>query len=204
MEKPAACPISIQSYRQAAQVLGRAFVDDPVSVAIYRNFSAERRERALTTDFTAEVLLCVRKGSPIQVNADGKLLAAAVIYPPGTYPLPSYDSWMLLIKSILGNGLYDIRRWMKWLNEVDKNHPTEAHYYLEYLGVEPGYQGMGFGSLLLRALITKAEQAGAGCYLENANPRNISFYQQAGFQIIREMEIIGLPTWLMWRPPGNP
>ncbi|OGN96183.1 MAG: hypothetical protein A2Z71_01530 [Chloroflexi bacterium RBG_13_50_21] len=204
MEKPIACPITIQSSRQAAQVLGRAFVDDPVSVAIYRNFSAERRVRALTIDFTEEVLLCVRKGSPIQVNEDGKMVAAAVIYPPGIYPLPSYDSWMLLIKSVLGNGLYDIRSWIKWLNAVDKNHPTERHYYLEYLGVEPGYQGKGFGSLLLRALITKADEAGVGCYLENANPRNIFFYQQAGFQIIQELEIIGIPTWLMWRSPENP
>src|SRR4030042_3111520 len=108
MEKPIACPITIQSSRQAAQVLGRAFVDDPVSVAIYRNFSAERRVRALTIDFTEEVLLCVRKGSPIQVNEDGKVVAAAVIYPPGIYPLPSYDSCMLLINSVLGNGLYAI------------------------------------------------------------------------------------------------
>jgi hypothetical protein len=139
MEKPIACPTTIQSYRQAAQVLGRAFVEDPVSVALYRNYSSERRIRALTTDFTAEVLLCVRKGSPIQVNEDGNLLAAAVIYPPGTYPLSTWDQSMLLIKSILGNGLYDIRSWIKWLDEVDKNHPTKAHYYLEYLGVELGY-----------------------------------------------------------------
>src|SRR4030066_1498953 len=36
-------PTTRQSYRQAAQVLGRAFVDDPVSVAVYRNFSPDRR-----------------------------------------------------------------------------------------------------------------------------------------------------------------
>jgi hypothetical protein len=112
-------PTTRQSYRQAAQVLGRAFVDDPVSVAVYRNFSSDRRVRALTVDFTAELLLCVRKGNPLQVNGDGKVIAAAVIYPPGTYPLSVSDQWMLLIKSILGNGYYDIRGWMRWLEEVD-------------------------------------------------------------------------------------
>jgi hypothetical protein len=39
-----------------------------------------------------------------------------------------------------------------------------------------------------------------GCYLENANPRNTSFYQRFGFQIVSEKEIIGLPAWFMWRP----
>jgi hypothetical protein len=102
-------------------------VDDPVSVAVYRNFSPEKRVRALTVDFLAEVRLCVRKGYPLQVNGDGKVTAAAVIYPPGAYPLTVSDQWMLLIRSIVGNGFYDIRGWSKWLEEVEKVHPKEPH-----------------------------------------------------------------------------
>lgn len=79
-------PTTHQSYRQAAQVLGRAFVDDPVSVAVYRNFSPPKLVRALTVDFTAELLVCVRKGCPLQVSEDGKVLAAAVIYLLGAIP----------------------------------------------------------------------------------------------------------------------
>jgi hypothetical protein len=123
-------PITHQSYRQAAQVLGRAFVDEPVSVAVYKNFSPDRRVKALTFDFTAEISICLRKGYPLQVNVDGKVIAVAVIYPPGAYPLTTSDQWMLLIKSFLGNGLYNIKGWMQWLNEVDNAHPKEPHYYL--------------------------------------------------------------------------
>ena len=196
-------PTTQKSYQQAAQLLGRAFVDDPVSVAVYRNFSADRRVRALTVDFTAEVKLCVLKGYPLQVNEDGKVIAAAVIYPPGAYPLPVSDQWMLLIKSILGNGFYDIRGWMQWLEEVDKVHPNEPHYYLEYLGVEPEHQGKALGSSIMQYLVSKADEEGVGCYLENANPRNIPFYQRFGFQVISEKAIIGIPSWFMWRSPGN-
>lgn len=196
-------PTTRQSYRQAAQVLGRAFVDDPVSVAVYRNFSSDRRVSALTVDFTAELLLCVRKGYPLQVNGDGKVIAAAVIYPPGTYPLSVSDQWMLLIKSILGNGYYDIRGWMRWLEEVDKVHPDEPHYYLEYLGVEPEQQGKALGSTILQHLIKKADEEHVGCYLENANSRNNLFYQRFGFQVISEKEIIGIPSWFLWRPPNQ-
>ena len=194
-------PTTRQSYRQAAQVLGRAFVDDPVSEAVYKNFSTDKRVRALTVDFFAEVNLCIRKGSPLQVNENGKVVAAAVIYPPREYPLSASDQWMLLLKSIFGNGFYDFRPWMKWLEEVEKAHPSEPHYYLEYLGVEPEQQGKGLGSTILQHLIHKADEECVGCYLENANPRNISFYQRFGFQVISEKEIIGIHSWFMWRPP---
>jgi len=196
-------PTTRQSYHQAAQVLARAFVNDPVTVACFRNFSPERRVNALFVDFSAEVLLCVRRGYPIQVNEDGKVIAAAVIYTPGAYPLPVWDQWLLLIKSLLGNGYYDISPWMRWLSEVDQLHPKNAHYYLEYLGVEPELQGKAVGSTILKHLVNKADDEHVGCYLENANPRNVPFYQRFGFQIMSEKEIIGIPAWFMWRPPGN-
>lgn len=196
-------PTTRQSYDQAAQVLAWAFVDDPVTVACFRNFSPDRRISALIVDFSAELLVCIRRGYPIQVNEGGRVIASAVIYPPGAYPLPVLDQWMLLIKSILGNGFYDISPWMHWLAEVDQLHPKEAHYYLEYLGVEPEQQGKAVGSAILQHLVDTADEEHVGCYLENANPRNIPFYQRFGFQIVSEKEIIGIPSWFMWRSPVN-
>jgi ribosomal protein S18 acetylase RimI-like enzyme len=202
MDQEIAC-ITRQSSRQAAHVLGRSFADEPVSMVIYKNFSLDRRIRALTVDFTAEILLCIRKGYPLQINSDGQVIAAAVIYPPGAYPLPGIDQWMLLIKSILGNGYYDISSWKRWLEEADHFHPREPHYYLEYLGVEPSQQGRSFGSTLLRHLTNKADKEGVGCYLETGSPRSISLYQYFGFNSIAEKEIIGIPAWFMWRSPNS-
>jgi GNAT superfamily N-acetyltransferase len=193
-------PITRQSYLQAAQVLAKAFVDDPVSVASFNGFTPDRRVRALTVDFSNELQVCIRRAYPIQLNEANQAVAVAVIYPPGAYPLPFIEGWLIQLKSILGNGLYDIRPWLKWLNQVEKHHPTEAHFYLEYLAVEPEYQGKGYGSAILKHLTGKADELGVGCYLENANPRNVAFYQRAGFLVTREMEIIGIHTWLMWRP----
>ena len=196
-------PTTRQSSHQAARVLARAFVDDPVTMACFRNYSSARRISALMVDFSAELLLCIRRGYPIQMNDNGNVIAAAVIYPPGAYPLPVLDQWLLLIKSILGNGFYDLRPWMRWLEEVDRVHPKEAHYYLEYIGVEPELQGKAIGSAILRHLVNKADEEQVGCYLENANLRNVQFYQQVGFQIMSEKVIIGVPAWFMWRPPAN-
>jgi ribosomal protein S18 acetylase RimI-like enzyme len=193
--------ITAQDFRQAAQVLGNAFVDEPVSVAVYRDFNPERRARALTADFSSEFAVCVRKGYPIQLREDGRVVAAALIYPPGSYPLPAFDNWAFLLKSVLANGWYDVKSWLKWLDETDRAHPTTPHYYLEYIGVEPGCQGMGYGSILMEHLSAKADQEGVGCYLENANPSNNLFYQRFGYEIMGEKKIIGFPAWFLWREP---
>lgn len=184
-------------------MLGAAFVDDPVSVAAYPGYSLDKLEQALSKDFIAELNVCIRRGYPIQAVNDGTIMAAAMIFPPGRYPIPWTDRWMLQLKSLLGNGLYDIRNWLKWLNEVEKSHPKDAHFYLEYLGVDPQYQGKSIGSTLLKHLTALADAEKVGCYLENANPRNLPFYQRAGFVIRDHKEIIGIPTWFMWRPASG-
>jgi ribosomal protein S18 acetylase RimI-like enzyme len=53
----------------------------------------------------------------------------------------------------------------------------------------------------MQHLINKADEVSVGCYLENANPRNLSFYERFGFQVIDEKEILGIPSWFMWRAP---
>jgi ribosomal protein S18 acetylase RimI-like enzyme len=196
-------PTTHKTYRQAALVLGKAFENEPVSQVVYRMFSPVRRVKALTVDFSAELQVALRKGYPIVLRRDGSVIAAALIYPPGRYPLPIIDQWLFLFKSILGNGIYDVRSWVKWINEVDKIHPKQPHYYLEYIGVDPAYQGQGLGSQMMDHLVARADADKVGCYLENASPRNLPFYQRFGFKVINEKQIIGFTTWFMWREPGT-
>lgn len=195
-------PTTLQTYHQAVQVLSRAFVDDPVTLAVYRKYSVGRRIKALSSDFTNEMFVCIQKGYAFQANEGTRVIGAAMTYPPGTYPFPLWDQWLLLIKSILANGFYNIQGWMRWLAETEKHHPSEPHFYLLYIGVEPEFQGKSVGSALMKHLIEKADQDHIGCYLENSNRRNIPFYQRFGFQITLEKDVIGVPTWFMWRPPG--
>jgi ribosomal protein S18 acetylase RimI-like enzyme len=196
-------PITGQTYHLAAQVLGQAFMVDPVSIAVYKDFSPERMLRALVNDFRAEIKVCLRRAYPIQVNEGDHLLGAAVIYPPGCYPLPRLQQWRLLIQTVIENGFYDIRGWARWLDEVDRYHPTEPHYYLEYIGVKPEWQGQGVGKEIMQHMLARADGDKVGCHLENANPRNLPFYQRFGFRVANEIEVLGLKTWLMWRPPGG-
>jgi len=36
-------------------------------------------------------------------------------------------------------------------------------------------------------------------YLETDKPENINFYEKFGFVVEHEEELIGTPTWYMWR-----
>jgi GNAT superfamily N-acetyltransferase len=188
-----------QTYRQAAQVLGRAFMDEPVSQVVYRGLTTAQALKNLTIDFTGELAVCLRRGEPLQVSQDGNVLAAAAIYPPGAYPLPRLDQALIWLTTRWGHTRYDVKSWETWLEEVEKRHPREAHYYLEYIGVEPSYQGQGLGSCLLAEMTRRADQQGVGCYLETATRRNLPLYQRFGFEVVEETQIIGVQAWFMWR-----
>ncbi len=198
---PRIVPTTRQTYRQAALVLGKAFASEPVSVFVFRTFTPERRIRSLSGEFATEMVFCQAKACPVHVEEGGKIVAAAIIYPPGTYPLPNIVQWLILAKSVLTNGWYDIRSWEKWSTEAGKLHPTKPHYYLPCIGVDPYWQGRGLGSLIMTHLADQADQAGVGCYLENADPRNLPFYQRFGFSVVNEKEVIGIHNWYLWRDP---
>ena len=192
-----------QSYRQAARLLALAFLDEPVSQRIYRQLTRDQILRNLTLDFTGEMRICLRVGEPLEVRQD-RVLAAAMIYPPGAYPLGRLDELFIQAATVIGHTRYDFRAWQTWLKEAGRLHPDAPHYYLEYIGVEPTHQGQGLGSMLLTELTRSADAAKVGCYLETATERNVLLYQRFGFQIIAQKEIIGLPAWFMWRPPTTP
>jgi ribosomal protein S18 acetylase RimI-like enzyme len=89
------------------------------------------------------------------------------------------------------------------LSALEKAHPTEPHYYLEFLGTDPAYQGRGIGSALLQPVLDRCDDEGVGAYLESSKESNVPFYARHGFTVTRELEHQrnGPHQWLMWRDP---
>jgi ribosomal protein S18 acetylase RimI-like enzyme len=186
----------------AAAVLGRAFRDDPMVVAILANVSPEIRMKRLRVMFAADLKTCTRMGLPLQVRENDSIDCAAIVYPPGVYPLPTFSQLGILLKSVVRNGVYGLNRWLTVLGRFEKRHPKDTHYYLEFIGVDPTQQGKGLGTSLLDDLSSRADQENVGCYLETSNPRNVLLYQRFGYDTVAEEEIIGVNTWFMWRSPS--
>jgi GNAT superfamily N-acetyltransferase len=74
------------------------------------------------------------------------------------------------------------------LEQMGDCHPTDPHWYLPLLAVDPVHQGNGYGSTLLKDAIAKFDTDGMTAYLESSNPRNISLYERHGFEIITEIQ----------------
>ena len=72
--------------------------------------------------------------------------------------------------------------------QMEKFHPTEPHWYLPMIGVDPAHQGAGIGAALMTEALTAVDRDGSIAYLESSNPKNISLYQRHGFEVIGEIQ----------------
>ncbi|MGH2395443.1 MAG: GNAT family N-acetyltransferase [bacterium] len=79
------------------------------------------------------------------------------------------------------------------LEKMGGYHPTEPHWYLPLIGVEPAKQGHGYGSALLRHALERIDREGRIAYLESTNPANIPLYQRHGFEVIGTIQVAEAP-----------
>ena len=89
------------------------------------------------------------------------------------------------------------------MEQMAEYHPTEPHWYLPLIGVDPAHQGKGHGGALLTYALQQCDRDGSVAYLESTNPRNISLYQRHGFKAIGEIQAGTSPPIVpMFRPPA--
>jgi GNAT superfamily N-acetyltransferase len=92
---------------------------------------------------------------------------------------------------------------LRYLRGMEKVHPAEAHYYLEFIGTRRDRQGQGGGSKLLAPVLARCDDEGIAAYLESSSPRNVPFYARHGF-VERDAVVAtkGAPPVIpMWRDP---
>ena len=115
--------------------------------------------------------------------ADG-YAGTALWLPPG-----SESDEKSLITLLDENAPNDIKDDMPRIFEQMQNfHPTEPHWYLPLIGVDPAYQGAGVGSALMTEALKAVDRDGLIAYLESSNPKNISLYERHGFEVIGEIQ----------------
>ena len=68
--------------------------------------------------------------------------------------------------------------------QMGQYHPAEPHWYLPLIGVDPAYQGKGYGGALMKHALEQCDRDHSAAYLESTNPRNVSLYQRHGFEAL--------------------
>jgi ribosomal protein S18 acetylase RimI-like enzyme len=88
------------------------------------------------------------------------------------------------------------------LEQMGGYHPSEPHWYLPLIGVDPGLHGKGYGSRLMVHALSRCDRDKKLAYLESSNPKNISFYERHGFELLGTIQVGGSPPMFpMLRKP---
>ena len=78
---------------------------------------------------------------------------------------------------------------MAFFELMGTHHPTEPHWYLPLIGVDPSCQGEGHGGALMRHALDRCDRDRLPAYLESSNPRNVSLYLRHGFEIVGKIQV---------------
>jgi ribosomal protein S18 acetylase RimI-like enzyme len=88
--------------------------------------------------------------------------------------------------------------------QMGSYHPTEPHWYLPLIGVDPAQQGKGYGSALMEYALIRCDRDNQLAYLESSNPRNIPLYQRHGFELLGTIQVgSSPPLFPMLRRPRS-
>jgi GNAT superfamily N-acetyltransferase len=188
-------PALPEDYGPLAEVLARAFYDDPVTSWFYPN--AGRRMRHARRFFEIRLRqLAIHGLTYTTLDRRG----AALWAPPGQWRESLRQSLMQL--PMLPVLLPRIVRATQAVREIERRHPAQPHYYLSVLGTDPEQQGGGVGSALLAPVLRRCDETQMPAYLESSKESNVSFYARHGFAVTELIELPGgPPLWLMWREP---
>jgi ribosomal protein S18 acetylase RimI-like enzyme len=199
-------PIDVRPARKPdvpamAQVLGRAFRDDPVMRWLQPD--TDRRTAVLPGFFGAIARHHFLAGGGAEVAlSDAGIGAAALWDPPGQWGQHPREQIAMLPAVVRAfRGRLGVAR---ALSEAMKAaHPEEPHWYLAVIGSDSAVRGGGFGNALLRSRLDRCDAECAPAYLESSNPDNIPYYIRFGFEVTGEVGMPGggPPLWPMWRQP---
>jgi ribosomal protein S18 acetylase RimI-like enzyme len=79
------------------------------------------------------------------------------------------------------------------VDQMGRHHPSEPHWYLPFIGVEPMRRNLGLGTALLRKQLAACDAARLPAYLESTNPRNRALYERHGFEAVAEIKAGSCP-----------
>jgi uncharacterized protein YhfF/ribosomal protein S18 acetylase RimI-like enzyme len=181
-----------------ASVLARAMASEPMSW--WPMGDGPDRPRRVRDQFLVVDDVFAHEGWMLEA-ADG--LGAMVLEPPGSM---ERDAELLhaadeALAALTPDGGVRYQAFWDWIAEAT---PSEPHWFLDQLAVEPAAQGRGIGRALLEHAIGRAAADGLPLMLETGTPANVALYGRFGFRVIRDEDAPGggPHVWFMRRDPA--
>ena len=185
---------------KAGVVLADAFQHDPLWKEILAGSTAIQKR----STFESPVRFCREYGEAYATSENLEGIAGWV---PGT--MTDITLWRLVRSGAIGLafkagaqvGKKVALTFKPLKHDREENMKGKSFIYLLIMGVATEFQGKGFGGALLRAVISKSEQAGLPLYLETETESNVRLYEKFGFTLVKQVIIpaFNLPMWELKR-----
>jgi ribosomal protein S18 acetylase RimI-like enzyme len=193
--------VTAEDVSRLSDVLARAFDEDPPM----RWFLPDADQRIRRARLLFEVMLRRLHLTRDVCFTTDDVRGGALWVPPGSRGLTLGQQMRLLpaMMRVFGIGM---GRAQRGLAVMDAGHPRKPHYYLDTLGVEPGWQRHGLGSALMQPMLARCDEERMPAYLNAGSPRSRDLYLRHGFAVTEEFRLPedGPPLWRMWREPQAP
>jgi GNAT superfamily N-acetyltransferase len=186
----------------AVDLLSRAFARDP----ILTNFFKGPRRRVGFALLFADVILAHRALGHAYVLREGNRPVAVALWTPPQMSAPTALErlraalFSRALRLVYPGAAIEVEAGFAKAAHL---HPSEPHWYLAFVGVEPRRQGTGLGAAVLAPVLALADAEQRICYLETPFPRTHAFYRRLGFEVTRELRPFrgAPPIWTLVRSP---
>ena len=182
---------------EAALMMARAFATNPLHLAAFGSSPLEKNDAFFRAG------LAVMKG-PTLVAIDGPRILGLVHWVRSPLcQLSGMEKLQIMPVMIGAFGIVSALKVGSWLSAWSAHDPAEPHAHLGPIGVSPDAQGRGVGQRLMERYCGAANLVGDAGYLETDRPQNVRFYERFGFAVTKEVRVLGVPNFLMRRPPAR-
>ena len=184
MIKPIIKTVTSSEADQAIAIVVLAFSADPVA----RWFYPDPHQYLLHLPNFVQAFAGKAIGHDSAYQVDG-YQGAALWLPPDIHP--DEDALVALLqRTIPEENQQDI---FAFIEQMDRAHPPEPHWYLPMIGVDPVKQGQGYGSALLKHALEQCDSGNKLAYLEASSPKSIPLYLRHGFEPVGTIQVGSSP-----------
>ena len=189
------------SFEIAVDVMNRAFWDDPLIEYFFPDET--KRKRFLPAFFEFRLKQGQYYGEVYTTSDDVEGVAIWKSYKTiDTTLWKDIRSGGLKLMRIYG---WSLTRYMMKINDFTgkrrNEYATPPYIHLGPIAVDPEMQGKGYGSKLIRPMLTYLDEMKWQCYLEAQTESNVSLYEHYGFEIVAKGTVpdTKIPHWDMIR-----
>jgi len=198
-------PVTRSGINAAAETLTRAFRDYPIPRYFYPDEAV--RERKMPYSHRFMLRYGIRYGEVYATSPRMEGVAMWLLWDKADMTL-----WRLLRSGalfgafrLLGEGARRAQQFGQEMTKVHRRLVPYRHWYLQVIGVDPAFQGKGYGGMLLKPVLKRLDAQGLPCYLETELEKNVALYQHFGFSVLEQFEVpgTGFQNWAMLRPASG-